>query len=913
MIHNAAAPWAVLVALLICTVPAPAQEATAPPDPAIQEFEGTVTGTIGFKHHSNWWFKLRVEKAVDKDGNRVPAMENKPFKTGIGVWKGGNKPDPILLHFVKTVEYGTVTLEVKTNPKDGSLRFFKAPEGSDAAKLEQSADAPPVKAPAPVGQADAKLRSLPVGATGPDAYDRYTWWYAPIGGGGYNHGVYTHPKVKDLVYLLTDVAGFFRRDPGSNSWVETTRANFTPEDGRIGLAGGIALHPENPDEIWVALSLEGGSSDGGIFHSTDRGLTLRRVCDVPVVKAAGGPRKFGPAMAIDPANPDVLYYMSQNAGLWYTQSGGRDPEAWKQVPATVIPPNEDPKSSSRSVVVLPGKTIDSGGPQRSARVLIATGKGDIYLTGDGGQTWNSIPLPAPGGVVSWLSAAKSGAAYASYPGGVAVLPADATAWQGPLSPGGDSSGSAGVAVHPENDQHVIAFFTGQFDRGGHAHTGQVVWQSRDGGKSWHNPKVAVGEAPGENFGMYAGPCAVFFDPHSSSAAYYNDAYQVWRTEDVWADPIVWRPLKEGHEETIFLAGVSPPKGPRLIAGMADIVGFVFDDVTQPTEKMEFVRAAAATNRTSFDFCEADPSVIYAASRGPTRQGKIGSSGSSAHVCIGAAFRSDDGGRKWKALTQPTFATRAAENEAGGLKIAVSATDPDRAVVVQLDQIRLTEDGGKTWQNVGIEHQKGFTHNRIAYDFRHILASDRVNGDTFYAYRFDGDGEFYRSTDGGKTFAKVVGASADLPQPLEKAGGKPANYSGMWGLKVAAAPGIEGEVWITLAGSGVFRSAGDPSAGAHPTDRFQRITYFAEAGPTNVTFGAPLGADQPPAVYVFGKRAQDGRWGLFRSADLGQSWQLISPPNRPGNWIRFLVADRQVPGAVYVGDASFGITTAIEKR
>jgi hypothetical protein len=39
-----------------------------------------------------------------------------------------------------------------------------------------------------------------------------------LGGGGYVTGTYLHPLQKDLVYIKTDVGGFYRWNPSEQRW-----------------------------------------------------------------------------------------------------------------------------------------------------------------------------------------------------------------------------------------------------------------------------------------------------------------------------------------------------------------------------------------------------------------------------------------------------------------------------------------------------------------------------------------------------------------------------------------------------------------------------------------------------------------------------------------------------------------------
>jgi len=117
--------------------------------------------------------------------------------------------------------------------------------------------------------------------------------------------------------------------------------------------------------------------------------------------------------------------------------------------------------------------------------------------------------------------------------------------------------------------------------------------------------------------------------------------------------------------------------------------------------------------------------------------------------------------------------------------------------------------------------------------------------------------------------------------------------------VAAAPGRAGEVWVDLAGAGLWRS----------TDygqNFRRIPFFQGTRPLNFAFGkeAPGRAKNEPALWVFGKHAQGAPghndFGLYYSTDLGATCQLVNRDIYGAQRERSFAADRQNFGRVFMG-------------
>jgi hypothetical protein len=111
------------------------------------------------------------------------------------------------------------------------------------------------------------------------------------------------------------------------------------------------------------------------------------------------------------------------------------------------------------------------------------------------------------------------------------------------------------------------------------------------------------------------------------------------------------------------------------------------------------------------------------------------------------------------------------------------------------------------------------------------------------------------------------------------------------------------VWVSMSAAGIWRATG---TAPNKTDVFTRQTFFANENPTAVSFGKARDAQSPPAVYVYARKDSTTEWGIWKSDDLGATWLRITPLDKPGQWGRSMVADRQVYGRVYLSDASYGV-------
>src|SRR5581483_6279733 len=163
------------------------------------------------------------------------------------------------------------------------------------------------------------------------------------------------------------------------------------------------------------------------------------------------------------------------------------------------------------------------------------------------------------------------------------------------------------------------------------------------------------------------------------------------------------------------------------------------------------------------------------------------------------------------------------------------------VVISSGKPSRTGDGGATFTTCA-----GIAENGPAgpWETAQPLAADRVNGSKFY---YSISGKLYRSTDGGQNFTAV---NTTLPSDNSHPN-----------LKVF--PGVEGELWLSLEGSGLW----------HSTD----------SGTTFTEVKSPLGARMNVRDLGLGKQASgsvpwlytystiDGDEGVHLSKDRGVTW------------------------------------------
>jgi photosystem II stability/assembly factor-like uncharacterized protein len=349
------------------------------------------------------------------------------------------------------------------------------------------------------------------------------------------------------------------------------------------------------------------------------------------------------------------------------------------------------------------------------------------------------------------------------------------------------------------------------------------------------------------------------DPFNRDRIVFNTGYGLWASTNATqagpGQPVHWVFFNNGLEETVPLALISPPTGAHLISGVGDIDGFVHEDFSVSPQSGRF-SAPGYKNTEWLDYAALQPSTIVRT--GTTYQDDR----------ILAAI-SDNGGRTWAPLaTEPPHPNDRHRYTTG--PIAISADAKTIIWTPQGSAPFFTNDRGKTWRDTLLPADS-------------LVMGDRVESETFYTYSST-QGTFHLSTDGGQSFTKV---QSELSPPPVRHGRH--SYGSL-----VAVPGKAGECWLAT-GSQLYRFT---KQGRRRTD------FLAISEAVAVGFGrAAPGADYP-AVFVVGKL--NGRYGIYRSDDVGVTWLRITDDAHQFGSASHVTGDPRVFGRVYFCTGGRGI-------
>ena len=688
--------------------------------------------------------------------------------------------------------------------------------------------------------------------------EAYQWDTVRLGGGGYVVGAAVHPSEPNLMYIRTDVGGAYRWDAEKKEWLPLTDW-ISRENGNLYGIQGIAIDEKTPDNLYLCagaysnrkLSAWSRSPEPcDVLKSTDRGKTWKRTNLNADFEGNGANRSAGEPIAVDPNNSDILYVGTPYDGLFRCTNATAKSMKWDKVELPGFQPNQDYNSPEGIRTVLFDRSSVKGGVSQT--IYVGVLKHGVYVTHDAGKTWSLIPgSPTDPGR---MSLTETGVLYCT--AGNGVFKYEQGAWMD-ISPEKGMK-FLGISTQPGNPNAIVC----ARNMSGFKNS---IYLSENGGVSWRqlnqNAKAKSNVAwwGPEKFG--ASIAWTLFDPSSPTRVWFGDWYGIWVCEDIFADETVWTTYEDGHEEMVAFDMATPSQGARLYTVMADNDGARHEDIFRfPQQQLD---NPEMNDGNGIDFCEEDPNIVVRV--GGYHWGESGDGGYTL-----------DGGVTWHAFD--TYPTDEKGVKLPNGRVTVSSKKNANGVpTVVVTPINTrpyrSDDMGKTWTEITTLPEKGVS----TYWSTNIPAdADRTDGNYFYYYS-KADGGFYVSRDNGKKFAKTV----TLPKNDMQF--------------VRSAPGIAGEVWVSLDKGGLYRS-GNYGQSFVKLENVQQSYLMG--------FGKEAPGKNVPTAYVYGR--VNNTDGIFRSTDLGQTWVRINDSkNMLGCQPKCMKGDRQTFGIVYIGSGGRG--------
>lgn len=711
-----------------------------------------------------------------------------------------------------------------------------------------------------------------------------------IGAGGFVTGISFSDDGRTRV-IRTDTFGGYRWS-GAQWRLNVSSSSLPAGSVSPGTGDGVlavAVAPSRSSRVYMAY-------EDAVYRSDDGGrkwvTSLREVTTAPNDDF----RTTGSRLAVDPHDPDTVYYGSQVDGLRITVDGGR---SWRRVGKAQMPYGllVDVKDSARRGDVrrptyvsslgtrLGGAGINAIAIDRSSRVsqgrhqtVYAAVHGyGVYRSGDAGRSWSKIS-PQSVKSVSYLRVLSNGnVLLTSHPVATDLKsPSDVWRvqrgrWTRLSLPKSDNWRA--IAEDPTRPGTVAAMAPG----------GRFAL-SRDFGRSWQSlprsqssandvPWLAWALNGGTN---WMGVGEIAFDPVRSGRLWLTEGTGVWYA-DLGGRPsaVHWRAQSRGIEQLVGTDVVSPPGGKPVMTAWDRPIFRSEDPRVYPTHYGPVNRFGSAW---SVDWSGADPDYLVADVASHQWPSDPSDSGFST-----------DGGRTWKPFPSIPYNSRNAVTTFGFGTMA--AGKPGNVVWVPSFGKRphFTLDGGRSWKPITLPGVTDYSViNRTPYFIRReVLAADRAAPGTFYLYVQKVG--LFRSVDGGSTWAQRSDNSGF------------AGTDTAWHVRLEAVPGSRGELFMTPG-----RLAGVTTQPfAHSTDGGR--SWSDVRGVTGVTafgFGKAFPGSEHATLYIAGY--VQGRYGIYRSTDNARSFTRLGtyPAGRTAT-VQALDGDKDVVGRLYLSIAGGG--------
>ncbi len=687
-----------------------------------------------------------------------------------------------------------------------------------------------------------------------------TWRPLRIGAGGFVTGLDISPDGSTRVVRADTYGAYIWKDANSQ-WMQLVTTSSMPAID-VGVDSGegvyeIRIAPHLPTRLYMAYR-------GYIYRSDNSGgqWTRTNFTKVPM-NANDDFRILGQKMAVDPADPDVVYAGTPQKGLFVTTNGGGTWQNVNAVPGSL-------KNNSGNYPGITGIQFDPalGASDGRTNTIFAASYGHgVYESTNGGAAWSAIGGPS---AVEYAAVSRTGAYYA-VGNGNSLWSYKNGAWTQLLS----WDGIATVAVNPGDPNEIVAQDSSgslsiSYDAG-------LTWSGKNQTKRFNSSDIPWLA----NSGAYMSIGGTLFDPSFPNKLWASAGVGVWNTTNLPTAnfktdaPVIWNDQSAGIEQLVANQIISPPGGKPLLASWDRPVFYVDDPERFPSSYGPDSQNAIVMG-WALDYASTDPSFIV----GLFDWWDVEKSG-----------YSRDGGRTWT-----PFASYPPAIAAGKIGGSIAASTPTNFVWAPSNNSSpyYTNDGGATWKQISIDGvpTTGETGWGSAYYLnRHIVAADRVAAGTFYMY--NSSKGLYRSTDGGASWTLVHS-------------GEIAPWSG-FNAKLQSVPLHAGHLFFTSGSQGGVE------------DRHPAANPFMRSIDGGVTWTVVPNVLEVRA-FGFGKAAifivgwVNGQYGIWRSNDNAQSWVQIGDfPLGSLDHIDAVEGDKNVYGTVYVGFGGFGYAYGIYGR
>lgn len=768
-------------------------------------------------------------------------------------------------------------------------------------------------------------------------FEKYVYKNCPIPGGGYVTGFIFHEKYKDILYIRTDIGGVYRFEPETETW-HSLIDHVTMENPEETFPIAVALDHDDPDMLYIMCGINNIPS-GMLAISHNRGDSFEYYRVPFMVHGNLNGRGTGYRLIVDRNDASILYFASQQEGLWVSRDGGR---SWENMPSfeekhmTFVAQSPDGK-----LMVAAGAGVTT---KRSDRLRGHS----LYYSYDFGASFEVLAGPEDteidgvkfAGHIAQRYAFDSKYLYVSY----SVMGRNAYVFENGYSCDGgsviggkiyrysleDITGNA-VDITPEEYGEDTSLVPGLLEYGfsgintGNTTTGLVIastisrevgdciFRSYDYGNNWECILCGLERGKMDFRTSYMLPkhngggnlihwlTDLKIDPFDENTAWFNTGTGVFRTRNLQDETVHFSDWSDGIEETVHLNLYSPASGEvKLIDILGDLGGFAFRDLDRPCDNSF---ADADGNRyitcINADYPDTKPQTVIVTPRGnwtgKTKGGLIISHDNCKSFDRLELPRglSDELDSAFEMIETPNVNSGWVAISADAKTIVWTVAD---GITLPKSRVVVSHGGGKSFikaEIISISGQK-------TTDGMMKVFSDRVKENVFYGF---GDrSDFYVSTDAGEHFEQV-----------ETPDGFPEIQFGLIDCanKTEIRPdnGRSGIFYMALAEHGMWKLTFENKT--IDGDTFGvKATKLSSGLDAVYRLGLGIGREngdylkEDKAIYITARI--DGEYGFYRTVDEGASFTRLNTAGQMFGDINSMEGDSRVFGRFFIATGSRGV-------
>ncbi|HWW03220.1 MAG TPA: carbohydrate-binding protein [Candidatus Acidoferrum sp.] len=509
------------------------------------------------------------------------------------------------------------------------------------------------------------------------------------------------------VYACSDKGGVYKSTDAGASFGKANDGLPNTE------AWALALHPTEPDTLWVSL---GGS--GAIYKSTDGARTWRN-SSLGIATNAAKPTEFR-TVAVARSNPNYLYCAAWNrpASAYRSIDGGT---TWAKIvdngsKSTLVGGTGDP-----SIFAFQWLSVDPNHPSHAAGAC----EGKVVQSFDAGATWKDITGFAAGSgwrgngygglcctAIAW-NPYKPGQVFTLGMDGGKLLRSDDGLWSWKLADAGlfgPFNGANDVAFAADGTVYVAS---GQFGNIAGAYLNEPIIKSTNWGATWAYT-VRPSGAKGDNK-------AVWVDPNDSRRLWAIMGNVLYQSRDGAG---TWTPLMLNDSGNLWNLAADPRDTNAIYVGAQH-------GVFKTTDGTNFSLMRGSPTSSNFEYVYVDPvttGVVYAVSF---------NSGS-----LGGVYRY---GGSWTRVFKKAQVRALAVDPGNPQRMAVVTKWWPARDVSEADGVWVSMDGGGNWEQCN--------------DNLRMLRGTTI------AFNPDKSGQLILGTDGAGFYVTDLGASSALSKPV----------------------------------------------------------------------------------------------------------------------------------------------------